>query len=87
MNRRCMGRFWLNRTALDDNLGALAYEGLVPLDVRHDLATDRFDVTAIGDCFDEVERGREIPRYLLDFSNRDSAGAPVGWYRRFSRMD
>jgi hypothetical protein len=82
--KRSMGRFWLTRSAIDDNLALVAYAGLIPLDVRHDFATDRFDVTAIGDCFAEVERGQEVPRYRLEFLNTDSAGARVGWYRRFT---
>ena len=86
MNRR-MGRFRVQRHWLDDNLGPLIYRDIVPLEVRYGFDFDGWDVLGMSEQFSPIERGKDAPRYDINFEHDDPdhPGKPTGVH--FVRSD
>lgn len=66
MISRRLGRFTVTRDLIDDNFGEVIYRGLVPLEVRYEMDSDRWEVLAVGPQFDPVPRGLQAPRYTIN---------------------
>ena len=70
MKNRRLGKFWVSRHLMDNDIDAVQMImcQCVPIDVELKYEKDAFHYLSISKHFDKVDIGSDVPEYIIEFS-------------------